>query len=65
MTIDKDSKHWAQQSERGSFFWMKITAVLTRVMGRTLLTPILYGIVFIFSQRVESRVTVFASTKIT
>ena len=47
MSTDRD-KHWAQQGERGSFFLMKTIAVLTRVLGRTLITPILYGIVLYF-----------------
>ena len=47
MSVDR-GKHWAQQGERGSFFLMKTIAVLTRTLGRTLITPILYGIVLYF-----------------
>ena len=48
MTADHDNQHWAQQSERGSFFLMKFIVVLTRILGRRLITPVLYGIVLYF-----------------
>jgi predicted LPLAT superfamily acyltransferase len=48
MTIGNDNQHWAQQGERGSFFLMKFIAILTRILGRRLITPILYGIVLYF-----------------
>lgn len=48
MTTDNNNKHWAQQGERGSFFLMKCIAILTRLFGRTLITPVLYGIVLYF-----------------
>ena len=48
MSTDNNNRHWAQQSERGSFFLMKFIAVLTRLLGRTLITPVLYGIVLYF-----------------
>ncbi len=48
MTTDNNNKHWAQQGERGSFFLMKCIAILTRLFGRTLVTPVLYGIVLYF-----------------
>lgn len=47
-------KHWAAHEERGSFWLMKLTAVGVRLLGRRLLSPILYGIVmyfFLFGRR--------------
>lgn len=43
-----DQRHWASQRERGSFFLMKITAGLTRLLGRRLISPLLYLIVLYF-----------------
>ena len=43
-----DSKHWAAHEERGSFWLMKLTALGVKLLGRRLLSPILYGIVFYF-----------------
>jgi len=43
-----DQQHWAGQRERGSFVLMKITAVLARVLGRRLISPLLYLIVLYF-----------------
>ncbi|WP_024655800.1 glycosyl transferase [Pseudomonas syringae USA007] len=55
MSIDKSPKeHWASHQERGSFMLMKLTAWGMRVLGRRLLTPVLYGIVlyfFVFGRR--------------
>ena len=48
MAVDNNKKHWAAQSERGSFLLMKMVAVLIRVLGRTLMTPVLYGVVLYF-----------------
>jgi predicted LPLAT superfamily acyltransferase len=49
-----DSKHWAAHEERGSFWLMKLTALGVKLLGRRLLSPILYGIVlyfFVFGRR--------------
>ncbi|TFZ33623.1 glycosyl transferase, partial [Pseudomonas syringae] len=55
MRIDKSPKeHWASHPERGSFMLMKLTAWGMRVLGRRLLSPVLYGIVlyfFVFGRR--------------
>ncbi|HEY9133927.1 MAG TPA: glycosyl transferase, partial [Dyella sp.] len=40
--------HWATHKERGSFFWMKLTARAVRILGRGPLTPVLYLIVLYF-----------------
>src|SRR3546814_13667790 len=47
-------QHWADRQERGSFWLMKLTAFAAKVLGRRLLSPLLYGIVlyfFIFGRR--------------
>ncbi|MDM7857543.1 glycosyl transferase [Thiopseudomonas acetoxidans] len=44
----KTNTHWASQSERGSFWLMKLTLLLTRIFGRRLVAPLLYMIVFYF-----------------
>ena len=41
-------QHWAGQRERGSFILMKFTAWLARVLGRRLISPLLYLIVLYF-----------------
>ncbi|MCE5362018.1 glycosyl transferase [Pseudomonas anguilliseptica] len=43
-----DQRHWASQRERGSFILMKFTAWLARVLGRRLISPLLYLIVLYF-----------------
>ena len=46
--------HWAQHGERGSFWLMKLTAALVRVLGRRVLSPLIHGIVayfFLFGRR--------------
>ena len=43
-----EQQHWAARQERGSFWLMKVTAFGMRVLGRRVLSPILYGIVFYF-----------------
>lgn len=45
---DRQSHHWADQRERGSFMLMRLTAWLARTLGRRTLTPLLYVIVFYF-----------------
>lgn len=42
------SEHWAGHQERGSFWLMKLTAFGVRVLGRRVLSPVLYAIVFYF-----------------
>ncbi|MCW2268627.1 lipid A biosynthesis lauroyl acyltransferase [compost metagenome] len=46
--MSRSEQHWAEQQERGSFWLMKLTALGTRVLGRRLLSPILYGVVLYF-----------------
>ena len=46
--MTQDTKHWADREERGSFWLMKFTAFAAKVLGRRLLSPLLYGIVFYF-----------------
>lgn len=46
--------HWAEHRERGSFWLMKLTATLVRLLGRRLLSPVIHGIVayfFLFGAR--------------
>jgi predicted LPLAT superfamily acyltransferase len=43
-----DQQHWAGQRERGSFILMKFTAWLARLLGRRLISPLLYLIVLYF-----------------
>ncbi len=42
------AEHWAGQRERGSFLLMKFTASAVRLLGRRLLSPLLYAIVLYF-----------------
>ncbi|MEE4624717.1 glycosyl transferase [Pseudomonas alliivorans] len=55
MSLKPASKqHWANHEERGSFLLMKLTAWGVKLLGRRLLTPVLYGIVlyfFLFGRR--------------
>ncbi|MEG0860939.1 MAG: glycosyl transferase [Pseudomonas sp.] len=46
--MSRGEQHWAEQQERGSFWLMKLTAVGVRLLGRRLLSPILYGVVVYF-----------------
>ncbi len=46
--MNDSAKHWADREERGSFWLMKFTAVAVKVLGRRLLSPLLYSIVFYF-----------------
>ncbi|MCF9019629.1 MULTISPECIES: glycosyl transferase [Pseudomonas syringae group] len=49
MSVKPTSKqHWANHEERGSFLLMKLTAWGVKLLGRRLLTPVLYGIVLYF-----------------
>lgn len=52
--MSEPNTHWAQRRERGSFWMMKLTAVGVRLLGRRLLSPLIYGIVlyfFVFGRR--------------
>ncbi|KMM83593.1 Predicted acyltransferase, LPLAT superfamily [Pseudomonas taetrolens] len=52
--MSEPQQHWADHKERGSFWLMKFTAFGIKLLGRRLLTPVLYGIVlyfFIFGRR--------------
>lgn len=40
--------HWSAHKERGSLFLMRLTALGVRVLGRRILTPVLYLIVLYF-----------------
>ncbi|WP_339529795.1 MULTISPECIES: LpxL/LpxP family acyltransferase [unclassified Pseudomonas] len=42
------NKHWADRDERGSYWLMKLTAFAAKVLGRRVLSPLLYGIVLYF-----------------
>ena len=46
--MSDSTKHWADREERGSFWLMKLTAFAAKVLGRRLLSPVLYGIVLYF-----------------
>ena len=46
--MSDSTKHWADREERGSFLLMKLTAIAAKVLGRRLLSPVLYGIVLYF-----------------
>lgn len=41
-------QHWAAQGERGSLLLMRFTAWAARTLGRRLIAPLLYSIVFYF-----------------
>lgn len=43
-----NESHWAQRRERGSLFWMRLSLRLTRLLGRRLMAPVLYGVVLYF-----------------
>lgn len=54
MSDHPQKQHWAHHEERGSFLLMKLTAWGVRVLGRRVLSPVLYGIVlyfFLFGRR--------------
>ena len=41
-------QHWAEHEERGSFWLMKLTAFGVRILGRRVLSPVLYATVLYF-----------------
>ena len=52
--MSNQERHWAAHEERGSFVLMKLTALGIKLLGRRLLSPVLYGIVlyfFLFGRR--------------
>ena len=52
--MSEPQQHLADHKERGSFWLMKFTAFGIKLLGRRLLTPVLYGIVlyfFVFGRR--------------
>ncbi|CAM3652660.1 hypothetical protein CCOS865_05321 [Pseudomonas reidholzensis] len=52
--MSSPSRHWAEHGERGSFWLMKLTALLVRLLGRRLLSPLIHAIVlyfFLFGRR--------------
>ncbi|AIR89070.1 glycosyl transferase [Pseudomonas cremoricolorata] len=49
-----EPQHWAEHQERGSFWLMKLTATLVRLLGRRVLSPVIHVIVgyfFLFGSR--------------
>ena len=46
--MSENTRHWADRKERGSFWLMKLTAVAAKILGRRLLSPLLYAIVLYF-----------------
>ena len=46
--MSEGNKHWADRQERGSYWLMKFTAAAAKLLGRRLLSPLLYGIVLYF-----------------
>lgn len=44
----QNNAHWARQGERGSYALMKLTAVLARLLGRRLISPLIHAIVLYF-----------------
>ena len=46
--MSEPQKHWADHKERGSFRLMKLTAFGVKLLGRRLLSPVLYAIVLYF-----------------
>jgi len=70
--MSDSTKHWADREERGSYWLMKLTAFAAKVLGRRLLSPLLYGIVLYFflfgrtarqSRRKEEEKEVVASAR--
>ncbi|MBF8776089.1 glycosyl transferase [Pseudomonas fulva] len=52
--MSEPSQHWADHQERGSFWLMKLTATLVRLLGRRVLSPLIHVIVayfFLFGRR--------------
>ena len=52
--MSEQQQHWAEHQERGSFWLMKLTATLVRLLGRRLLSPLIHLIVayfFLFGRR--------------
>ncbi|CAI8821938.1 LpxL/LpxP family acyltransferase [Pseudomonas donghuensis] len=52
-------QHWAAHQERGSFWLMKLTALGIKLLGRRLLSPVLYAIVlyfFLFGRRARQSI---------
>ena len=46
--MNEPQQHWAAHKERGSFRLMKLTALGVRLLGRRVLSPVLYAIVLYF-----------------
>ncbi|MDF0734027.1 glycosyl transferase [Pseudomonas entomophila] len=52
--MSSQPQHWAEHQERGSFWLMKLTAALARLLGRRVLSPLIHLIVayfFVFGGR--------------
>ncbi|MCI0913217.1 glycosyl transferase [Pseudomonas putida] len=52
--MSEQPQHWAEHQERGSFWLMKLTATLVRLLGRRVLSPLIHLIVayfFLFGRR--------------
>ncbi|MGE8394885.1 glycosyl transferase [Pseudomonas sp. BIGb0427] len=57
--MSNGEQHWADHQERGSFWLMKLTAFGIKLLGRRLLSPVLYGIVlyfFVFGRRARQSI---------
>ncbi|MGF6593183.1 glycosyl transferase [Pseudomonas sp. 2835] len=57
--MSNGEQHWAEHQERGSFWLMKLTAFGIKLLGRRLLSPVLYGIVlyfFVFGRRARQSI---------
>ena len=46
--MSESRQHWADHKERGSFRLMKLTALGVKLLGRRVLSPVLYAIVLYF-----------------
>ena len=46
--MSEPQQHWADHKERGSFRLMKLTALGVKLLGRRVLSPVLYAIVLYF-----------------
>ena len=46
--MSESQQHWADHKERGSFRLMKLTALGVKLLGRRVLSPVLYAIVLYF-----------------
>lgn len=60
--MNESRQHWADHKERGSFRLMKLTALGVKLLGRRVLSPVLYVIVlyfFLFSARARHSIWLY------